>query len=105
MLLVCLSVVCVHVLFALLQRVEVVEDFVRNFLASHEMYCTLEAFQAEWYRLLHTNKLHSGNTETLPDVYVQYVPCNIFACSFFMTPTYRDGGGDIVATPHALPIL
>ena len=48
-----------------------VEDFVCNFLASNKMHATLEAFQAEWYRLARTNELQSHQAQPLPDAYAQ----------------------------------
>lgn len=54
-----------------IQRPEVVEDFVCNFLASNNMHTTLDAFQAEWYRLARTNQLQVHQTAGLPDAYAQ----------------------------------
>ncbi len=54
-----------------LQRPEVVEDFVCNFLASNNMHATLDTFQAEWYRLARTNQLQVHQAAVLPDAYAQ----------------------------------
>ena len=32
-----------------LKRLEVVDDYIRNFLSSHNMTRTLQSFQKEWY--------------------------------------------------------
>ena len=56
---------------SLMQRPEVVEDFVCNFLASNNMHATLDAFQAEWYKLSRNNQLQVHQAMILPDAYSQ----------------------------------
>ncbi|ORZ31000.1 WD40-repeat-containing domain protein [Catenaria anguillulae PL171] len=54
------------------QQPEVVDDFVRNYLASKGMLATLEAFENEWYDLALTNRLPPEDHQpTIPDVYSQ----------------------------------
>ncbi len=52
-----------------------VEDFVRNFLVSHDMKKTLDAFQTEWFHL-HQNTSNGANSAAkntpLPRIYQQY---------------------------------
>lgn len=56
---------------SLVDRPEVVEDYVRNFLISSEMNRTITTFQAEWYELKSTGKLRPDpNNEVVPDCYV-----------------------------------
>lgn len=71
------SLVCVYnlntaYLLFVLQRPEVVEDFVCNFLATNGLVTTLGAFQTEWYQLAKTDQLQDHlKSQTLPDAYAQ----------------------------------
>ncbi|KAI9219629.1 WD40-repeat-containing domain protein [Blastocladiella britannica] len=51
-------------------RTEVIDDFIRNYLVSMGMLATLEAFENEWYTLLHTlPHPPTSHHPTIPDVY------------------------------------
>jgi len=52
-----------------LERPELVDDYIRNFLVSHNMHRSLEAFQAEWHELKSSGKLPPSALTTVPDVY------------------------------------
>jgi len=50
-----------------------VEDFVRNFLVSHGMQRSLDAFQTEWFQLYgHKDAASSAGSVAAPTVYAQY---------------------------------
>lgn len=49
------------------QRLEVVDDFIRNFLIRNNMEKTLASFQKEWYEYVQNSK-HQG--EDIPDAYL-----------------------------------
>ena len=50
------------------QRLEVVDDFIRNFLIKNNMEKTLASFQKEWYEYVQNSK-HQG--EDIPDAYLE----------------------------------
>ena len=49
-------------------RLEVVDDFIRNFLIRNNMEKTLASFQKEWYEYVQNSK-HQG--EDIPDAYLE----------------------------------
>lgn len=51
------------------RRPEVIDDFIRNFLVKMGLKQTCETFEAEWYELKATGKLH--NPGTAPDIYLR----------------------------------
>lgn len=52
-------------------RLEVVDDFIRNFLIKHKMTRSLEVFQQEWYELSQKGRLTSDTIGHVPDVYIR----------------------------------
>lgn len=54
---------------SLIQKPEVVDDFVRNFLVRMGLTRTLDCFQTEWYELQQRGLLHEENIDVVPDVY------------------------------------
>ncbi|XP_066300435.1 sperm-associated antigen 16 protein-like [Branchiostoma lanceolatum] len=54
---------------AVIERPEVVDDFVRNYLLKMGMRKTLECFQTEWYELQQKGLLKEEDIQTVPDVY------------------------------------
>jgi len=55
----------------LLRLVQVVDDFLRNFLLKMGMTSTLDCFETEWYELAATGQLKSEDVSTVPDVYLR----------------------------------
>ncbi|EAR99424.2 flagellar WD-repeat protein PF20 (macronuclear) [Tetrahymena thermophila SB210] len=53
------------------KRLEVVDDFIRNFLIKHKMTRSLEVFQQEWYELSQKGRLTSDTIGQVPDVYIR----------------------------------
>ena len=53
----------------LVNRAEVVEDFVRNFLVKKGMKRTLNSFQAEWYELKQRGVIQDIDSVQVPDCY------------------------------------
>ncbi|KRW99930.1 WD40-repeat-containing domain [Pseudocohnilembus persalinus] len=51
------------------KRLEVVDDFIRNFLIKNKMTRSLEIFQQEWYELLQKGETPE-QTQQVPDVYL-----------------------------------
>eukprot|EP01112_Ceratiomyxa_fruticulosa_P021159 TRINITY_DN7376_c0_g2_i1.p2 TRINITY_DN7376_c0_g2~~TRINITY_DN7376_c0_g2_i1.p2 ORF type:complete len:207 (+),score=47.81 TRINITY_DN7376_c0_g2_i1:148-768(+) len=47
-----------------------VDDFIRNFLVKMKLNRTLDAFQTEWYEMMHRGLLEDENKGTTPDVYL-----------------------------------
>ncbi|XP_065838912.1 sperm-associated antigen 16 protein-like [Oscarella lobularis] len=56
---------------SVVQRPEVVDDFVRNFLVKMKMFRTLDCFQNEWYELQERGLLSNEDVRVVPDVYAQ----------------------------------
>ncbi len=54
-----------------LERLELVDDFIRNFFIKHKMQKSLEIFQQEWYELVQKGKINVGKLEQVPDVYIK----------------------------------
>ncbi|XP_076456214.1 sperm-associated antigen 16 protein-like isoform X2 [Babylonia areolata] len=54
---------------SLVQKPEVVDDFVRNFLVRMGMSRTLDCFQTEWYELQQRGLLHEEDIGVVPDIY------------------------------------
>uniref|UniRef100_A0ABM0MBG3 Sperm-associated antigen 16 protein-like n=1 Tax=Saccoglossus kowalevskii TaxID=10224 RepID=A0ABM0MBG3_SACKO len=54
---------------SVVQRPEVVDDFVRNFLVKMGMSKTLDCFQTEWYELQQKSLLNEEDVRTVPDIY------------------------------------
>ncbi|XP_070536326.1 sperm-associated antigen 16 protein-like [Ptychodera flava] len=54
---------------SVVQRPEVVDDFVRNFLVKMGMNKTLDCFQTEWYELQQKGLLNEEDVKTVPDIY------------------------------------
>ena len=52
-------------------RQEVVDDFIRNFLISEKMERTLEQFQAEFYELSNKGKVQYDSLQQVPDIYMK----------------------------------
>ncbi|CAD8213124.1 unnamed protein product [Paramecium octaurelia] len=52
-------------------RLEVVDDFIRNFLIKNQMNRSLEVFQQEWYELSQKGKLATDGMGQVTDVYIQ----------------------------------
>lgn len=55
----------------LTQKPEVIDDFIRNFLAAKGMLKSLDTFQNEWYELQKKGKLCREDTTTVPNVYAR----------------------------------
>jgi len=55
----------------IIDKPELVDDFVRNFLIKFKMFKTLEVFQAEWFELKSKGKLNEEDLSNVPDVYVK----------------------------------
>lgn len=55
----------------LVDRPEVVEDFVRNFLVRKGMTRTLNSFQAEWYELKKKGAIQDADSVPVPDCYTR----------------------------------
>ncbi|CAG5123216.1 unnamed protein product [Candidula unifasciata] len=55
----------------IVQKPEVVDDFVRNFLVKMGLMKTLDCFQTEWYELQERGFLRQDMIGTVPDVYTQ----------------------------------
>jgi len=53
------------------KQAEVVDDYIRNYLASKGLMKSLEAFQNEWYELGQNGKLKPEDKVMVPDVYKQ----------------------------------
>nr|KAG5692362.1 hypothetical protein BaRGS_007975 [Batillaria attramentaria] len=53
----------------LIQKPEVVDDFVRNFLVRMGMTRSLDCFQTEWYELQQRGLLHEEDIGVVPDIY------------------------------------
>jgi hypothetical protein len=51
--------------------VQVVDDFLRNFLLKMGMTSTLDCFETEWYELAATGQLKSEDVSAVPDVYLR----------------------------------
>ena len=51
--------------------VQVVDDFLRNFLLKMGMSHTLECFETEWYELAATGQLKQEDVSAVPDVYLR----------------------------------
>jgi hypothetical protein len=51
-----------------IQRLGVIDDFIRNFLTKNGMKKTLDSFQKEWYEYVQNSK-HQG--EEIPDAYLE----------------------------------
>lgn len=49
------------------KKPEVIDDFLRNFYAKMGLARTAEAFEAEWYEMKATGRLHGNHA--VPDVY------------------------------------
>jgi hypothetical protein len=49
----------------------VIDDYVRNFMASRGLKKSLEAFQNEWYEVLQKQQLSGEDSLLVPDVYQQ----------------------------------
>merc|ERR1719421_1319002 len=47
----------------------VVDDYFRNFLRTHKLTRSLEAFQKEWYEKQLTGQLPETETQIVPDLY------------------------------------
>ncbi|XP_012935784.1 sperm-associated antigen 16 protein [Aplysia californica] len=56
---------------AVVQKPEVVDDFVRNFLIHMGLGRTLDCFQTEWYELQEKGLLKYNEIGTVPDVYTR----------------------------------
>ncbi|KAK3787722.1 hypothetical protein RRG08_019859 [Elysia crispata] len=56
---------------AVIQKPEVVDDFVRNFLIRMGLNRTLDCFQTEWYELQERGLLGYTDIGTVPDVYTR----------------------------------
>lgn len=54
-----------------LQRPEVVDDFIRNFLLKMGMSRTLECFQTEWYELQQKGLIGEEDLTVVPDAYIR----------------------------------
>ena len=50
------------------KRLEVIDDFIRNFLIKNNLTKTLNSFQKEWYEYVQNSK-HQG--EEIPDAYLE----------------------------------
>ena len=50
------------------KRLEVIDDFIRNFLIRNNLTKTLNSFQKEWYEYVQNSK-HQG--EEIPDAYLE----------------------------------
>lgn len=50
---------------------QLVDDFVRNFLLRQGMTRTLTCFQTEWYELVQKGQLQEDNAEAVPDIYIR----------------------------------
>lgn len=55
----------------MVQRLEVVDDFIRNFLIKHQLNRSLEVFQQEWYEMAQKGRLTDDNIGQVPDVYIR----------------------------------
>jgi sperm-associated antigen 16 protein len=55
----------------LVKHPEVVDDFIRNFLASKGLVKTLDSFQNEWYELQQEDKITKEDILLVPNVYQQ----------------------------------
>ncbi|CAD8071038.1 unnamed protein product [Paramecium sonneborni] len=55
----------------IIERPEVVDDFICNFLIKNQMNKSLEVFQQEWYEHSQKGKLTTDGMEQVPDVYIQ----------------------------------
>ncbi|KAJ3101496.1 Crooked neck-like protein 1 [Phlyctochytrium planicorne] len=53
----------------LTKRPEVIDDYIRNYLASKGLFKSLEAFQNEWYEFQQKGKLSPEDVTIVPDVY------------------------------------
>ncbi|KAI8839268.1 WD40-repeat-containing domain protein [Chytridium lagenaria] len=51
------------------KRPEVIDDYIRNYLASKGLFKSLEAFQNEWYEFQQKGKLSPEDVTIVPDVY------------------------------------
>ncbi|XP_071100813.1 sperm-associated antigen 16 protein-like [Haliotis cracherodii] len=54
---------------SVIQRPEVVDDFVRNFLVRMGMNRSLDCFQTEWYELQQRGLLHVEDVGVVPDIF------------------------------------
>jgi len=55
-------------LVKLSENVEVIDDFIRNFMLKNNMLRTLEIFQSEWYEL-RTKGIEINGENDFPDMY------------------------------------
>ncbi|KAJ3211601.1 Sperm-associated antigen 16 protein [Dinochytrium kinnereticum] len=54
---------------SLTKRPEVIDDYIRNYMASKGLFKSLEAFQNEWYEFQQKGKLSPEDVTVVPDVY------------------------------------
>ena len=52
-----------------IHRLEVVDDFIRNFLIQNNMHKSLDSFQKEWYDYVQNLKLSGG--DEVPDAHIE----------------------------------
>ena len=55
----------------LVQRQELVDDFIRNFFIKHNLTRSLETFQIEWYEVASKGKINMDSVGKIPDVYIK----------------------------------
>ena len=55
----------------LVQRQELVDDFIRNFFIKHNLTRSLETFQIEWYETASKGKINMDSIGKIPDVYIK----------------------------------